>query len=115
MASDNEEENENYSVDPEIDHRDFSYGSSDYSQNSPKRQKLDATTDKDNPQNSIEDVCEEEYKAIGDNVAFKLRRMRVDQRYYAELLINKVLINGLKDQLIDETDVVGLTQFVHVQ
>lgn len=50
------------------------------------------------------DTSDKEYEAIGANVACKLKRMNPQQRYQAELLINKVLIKGLKNSLSDDTD-----------
>lgn len=50
------------------------------------------------------EVLEKEFNAIGANVACKLQRMSLQQRYHAELLINKVLIKGLKESLTEATD-----------
>lgn len=49
-------------------------------------------------------LLDREMEAIGANVTCKLKRMDPLQRYHAELLINKVLITGLKNNLSDETD-----------
>lgn len=54
--------------------------------------------------NVSHDTSDKEYEAIGANVACKLKRMNPQQRYQAELLINKVLIKGLKNSLSDDTD-----------
>ncbi|CAB3229661.1 unnamed protein product [Arctia plantaginis] len=51
-----------------------------------------------------DNVLEKEFEAISSNVVCKLRRMNPEQRCHAELLINKVLIGGLKNSLTDETD-----------
>ncbi|XP_028032895.1 uncharacterized protein LOC114245087 [Bombyx mandarina] len=52
-----------------------------------------------------EEPLDREFNAIGANVACKLKRMNQQQRYHAELLINKVLIKGLKDSLTDDSDI----------
>lgn len=49
-------------------------------------------------------ILDREFEAIGSNVACKLKRMNSAQRYHAELLINKVLIEGLKNKLTEDTD-----------
>lgn len=51
---------------------------------------------------------DDEYDGIGLNVACKLRRMNEEQRLYAELLINKVLLYGMKHRLQEETSLSGL-------
>lgn len=51
-----------------------------------------------------DNLLDRELEAIGANVTCKLKRMNSLQRYHAELLINKVLISGLKNNLSDETD-----------
>ncbi|KAJ8710125.1 hypothetical protein PYW07_009491 [Mythimna separata] len=51
-----------------------------------------------------DNLLDRELEAIGANVTCKLKRMNSLQRYHAELLINKVLISGLKNSLTDETD-----------
>ncbi|XP_026728276.1 uncharacterized protein LOC113494230 [Trichoplusia ni] len=50
------------------------------------------------------EVLDRELEAIGANVACKLKRMDPEQRYHAELLINKVLITGLRNNLTEGTD-----------
>ncbi|XP_075985690.1 uncharacterized protein LOC142982869 [Anticarsia gemmatalis] len=59
-----------------------------------------------NVNNTIFDssVHDKEFDAIGSNVACKLKRMNSEQRCHAELLINKVLIEGLKNNLTEFTD-----------
>lgn len=57
---------------------------------------------------------DDEFDGIGLNVACKLRRMDEDQKLYAEMLINKVLMHGVKGRLQEETDVLGL-KFVQPQ
>ncbi|XP_039287072.1 uncharacterized protein LOC111054809 [Nilaparvata lugens] len=57
---------------------------------------------------------DDEFDGIGLNVACKLRRMDEDQKLYAEMLINKVLMYGVKGKLQEETDVRGL-KFVQPQ
>lgn len=52
----------------------------------------------------VDSILEKEFEAISFNVVCKLRRMNPEQRCHAELLINKVLIGGLKNSLTDETD-----------
>lgn len=51
---------------------------------------------------------DDEYDGIGLNVACKLRRMHEEQRLYAELLINKVILYGMKHRLQEETSLSGL-------
>lgn len=51
-----------------------------------------------------DNLLDRELEAIGANVTCKLKRMDPLQRYHAELLINKVLITGLKNNLSDDTD-----------
>lgn len=46
-----------------------------------------------------------EYDAIGINVAAKLKKMENKQRIYADLLINKILSNGLLGTLTSRTDI----------
>ncbi|XP_030031719.2 uncharacterized protein LOC119188358 [Manduca sexta] len=55
--------------------------------------------------NDKEELLDREFDAIGSNVACKLKRMNQQQRCHAELLINKVLIKGLKNSLTDDTDI----------
>lgn len=50
------------------------------------------------------EMLDRELDAIGANVTCKLKRMNSEQRYHAELLINKVLITGLKNNLTNDTD-----------
>lgn len=57
---------------------------------------------------------DDEFDGIGLNVACKLRRMDGDQKLYAEMLINKVLMHGVKGRLQEETDFLGL-KFVQPQ
>ncbi|XP_074034687.1 uncharacterized protein [Leptinotarsa decemlineata] len=57
---------------------------------------------------------DDEFDGIGLNVACKLRRMDGDQKPYAEMLINKVLMHGVKGRLQEETDFLGL-KFVQPQ
>lgn len=52
---------------------------------------------------------EDEFDGIGTNVACKLRRMDEEQKLMAEELINKVLINGIKGRLTEDTDITGLS------
>lgn len=49
-----------------------------------------------------------EVEAIGQNVVHKFRRLTEDQRLYAELLISKVLLYGIKGRLQESTDLVNL-------
>ncbi|KOB52207.1 Uncharacterized protein OBRU01_26325 [Operophtera brumata] len=51
---------------------------------------------------------DDDYDGIELNVACKLRRMHEEQRLYAELLINKVLLYGMKQRLQEETSLSGL-------
>lgn len=46
-----------------------------------------------------------EYDAIGINVAAKLKKMENNQRIYADLLISKILSNGLLGTLTSITDI----------
>ncbi|XP_022818396.1 uncharacterized protein LOC111350909 [Spodoptera litura] len=55
-----------------------------------------------------QDLIDRELEAIGANVTCKLKRMNSLQRYHAELLINKVLISGLKNNLTDDTDLTDI-------
>lgn len=55
----------------------------------------------------VDEASKEDFKVIGNNVAFKLKRMGEDQRNYAELLINKILISALNGKLNDATEIVG--------
>ncbi|KAJ8710751.1 hypothetical protein PYW08_009266 [Mythimna loreyi] len=52
-----------------------------------------------------DNLLDRELEAIGANVTCKLKRMNSLQRYHAELLINKVLLTGLKNNLTDDTDI----------
>ncbi|XP_035451634.2 uncharacterized protein LOC118277076 [Spodoptera frugiperda] len=54
------------------------------------------------------DLIDRELEAVGANVTCKLKRMNPLQRYHAELLINKVLISGLKNNLTDDTDLTDI-------
>lgn len=59
--------------------------------------------------NEVQKVLKnDEFDGIGINVACKLRLMNGEQRLYAELIINKVSINGRKGRLHEETDITGL-------
>ncbi|KAF6210075.1 hypothetical protein GE061_015831 [Apolygus lucorum] len=51
---------------------------------------------------------DDEFDGVGLNVACKLRRMSEEQQLYAEMLINKVLMNGVKGRLQEETDLCAL-------
>ncbi|XP_044765906.1 uncharacterized protein LOC123322127 [Coccinella septempunctata] len=51
---------------------------------------------------------DDEFDCIGINVACKLRRMDEDQRMYAEVLLGKLLLHGMKGRLQEETDFNGL-------
>lgn len=60
-------------------------------------------------------VTNQEFDAVGTNVSYKLRRMTDDQRHIAELLINKILICGLRSQLCDVSDLTGLITVQHCE
>jgi hypothetical protein len=45
------------------------------------------------------------FEAVGVNIAAKLQKMNPSQQIYAELLINKVLAEGLMNKLSEETDI----------
>ena len=50
----------------------------------------------------------DEFDGIGLNVACKLHRTDGDQKLYAKMIINKVLMHGMKGMLQEETDLLGL-------
>ncbi|XP_050310041.1 uncharacterized protein LOC126745997 [Anthonomus grandis grandis] len=62
----------------------------------------------------IEKVCStilrngiaDEFHVIGENVAYKLRRINEEQRFYAEQIINKVLFYAIQNKLTPDSDVV---------
>lgn len=63
----------------------------------------------------IEKACEslysqnqDEFDAVGNNVACKLRRMNDNQKILAEQLLNKIILLGIQNKLYDYTDVVSL-------
>lgn len=56
--------------------------------------------------NALTASTQDEFDAVGSNVACKLRRMNENQRAIAELIINKTIIFGVQDKLIDASDVV---------
>lgn len=51
---------------------------------------------------------DDEYDGIGLNVACKLRRMNEEQRLFAESLINKIILYGIRQKLQEETHINGL-------
>lgn len=56
--------------------------------------------------NALTASTQDEFDAVGSNVACKLRRMNENQRAIAELIINKTIIFGVQDKLVDASDVV---------
>lgn len=52
--------------------------------------------------------ADDEFDGIGVNVSCKLRRMGEEQQIYAEMLINQILMNGLKGRLWEETELCEL-------
>ncbi|KAG5896537.1 hypothetical protein JTB14_030742 [Gonioctena quinquepunctata] len=63
----------------------------------------------------IEKACEslysqnqDEFDAVGNNVACKLRRMNDNQKILAEQLLNEVILLGIQNKLNDYTDIVSL-------
>lgn len=53
----------------------------------------------------------DEFEAVGVNVAAKLKRMDSTQQIYAELLIQKILAKGLLGNLSEITDISEITPF----
>jgi hypothetical protein len=53
---------------------------------------------------NTDDMSDKELKAVAANVVYKLKRMNIEQRCHAELLINKVLVYGLRNILTYNTD-----------
>ncbi|KAF9411488.1 hypothetical protein HW555_009729 [Spodoptera exigua] len=68
----------------------------------------DVYTECNNTEQEEKNLIDRELEAIGANVTCKLKRMNSLQRYHAELLINKVLISGLKNTLTDDTDLTDI-------